>query len=512
MTTSLGRVTARLAEPGEIIPPEFADLINVNIQPPTQVTVDDVYVRAMYIVSDQVNSFGGRFPSDEHERLARLLVDSPVLVGHRKDRLPVGRNFHAVMVERHGRPWVKSYFYWLRSADGAEQLRDNIDGGIYKECSIAFTFHLPECSVCGKDIRRCEHEPFEEYQRGGIQEKCYFNYRQIEQILETSLVYRGAVPDTSVSKDLRGPEGAVSSATCLTGISSPDSLKRNCPYLVIPRYDGLPLAAWVSNDELLMTRLDGTPLPPSREYQPKSFRPDQPVYGMLVGYRGKERCSRPELEDHLARRTSAVTRLFFNVFPLQGIMSLPRVRSKSPLDIRIVPYRITDCEYLERAAQEIMTRDGVEIWPAEPGVFLHGHPGSGYSYRPPEQVRSHRRRCSLILSPDARTARLYIGSVTGHNENGGSCQPGFDIIGFSPEALTAGRRFVARKAADSVARPSGRGIEGDLIHLETCQQGLSLECGGALTGRFMLRPIRLNGDDCYLFYRLSLQPLRGTQQ
>lgn len=176
MTTSLGRVTAHLAEPGEVIPPEFADLINVNIQPPTQVTVDDVYVRAMYIVSDQVNSFGGRFPYDEHERLARLLVDSPVLVGHRRDRLPVGRNFHAVMVERHHRPWVKSYFYWLRSADGAEQLRDNIDGGIYKECSIAFTFHLPECSVCGKDIRRCEHEPFEEYQRGGI--RCCGRYHR----------------------------------------------------------------------------------------------------------------------------------------------------------------------------------------------------------------------------------------------------------------------------------------------------------------------------------------------
>ena len=149
MSSSLGRVTAHLAEPTDSLPPEMVALINQNIKPPTPVTADDVYVRAMYIVSDQVNSFGGRFPAEEHDRLAALLVDSPVLVGHRKDRLPVGRNFYAELVERDGHPWVKCYFYWLRSSDAAEQLRDNIDGGIYKECSTAFTFNLPACSICG---------------------------------------------------------------------------------------------------------------------------------------------------------------------------------------------------------------------------------------------------------------------------------------------------------------------------------------------------------------------------
>jgi hypothetical protein len=42
-----------------------------------------------------------------------------------------------------------------------------------------------------------------EYEVNGAQLSCHFNYRKIERVLETSLVYRGAVNDTSVSKELK---------------------------------------------------------------------------------------------------------------------------------------------------------------------------------------------------------------------------------------------------------------------------------------------------------------------
>jgi hypothetical protein len=79
---------------------------------------------------------------------------------------------------------------------------ENIDGGIYKECSIGFTFALPECSICGDDIRTCEHEPMGTY---GDDQTCHFNYRKIERVLETSLVYRGAIPETGVTRELVRP-------------------------------------------------------------------------------------------------------------------------------------------------------------------------------------------------------------------------------------------------------------------------------------------------------------------
>ena len=199
MNATLGRVTAQLEQPTEPLNTDLVELINTNINPPAPVGYDDVYIRALYIISDEVNSYGGCFPADEHQRLAEMLVDSPVMVGHRKDRLPIGRNFHATVTSRDGRSWVKCYFYWLKSAQGADNLRDNIDGGIYKECSLAFTYWLPECSICGKDIRVCPHEPTH---GNNDSRECHFNYRQIERVLETSLVYRGAIPNTGVTKEL----------------------------------------------------------------------------------------------------------------------------------------------------------------------------------------------------------------------------------------------------------------------------------------------------------------------
>lgn len=202
MSASFGKITAFLAEPIEKISDELVSLINQNIKPIEPVTADSVCIRAMYVVSDEINSFGGRFPADEHPRLGSLLIDSPVLVGHRKDKLPIGRNFHTTLVSKDGRQWIKSYFYWLKSSDGAESLRENIDGGIYKECSIGFTYLMPECSVCGDDIRRCDHQPLHKVVHNGVESTIHFNYRKIERVLETSLVYRGALPDTSVSKEL----------------------------------------------------------------------------------------------------------------------------------------------------------------------------------------------------------------------------------------------------------------------------------------------------------------------
>ena len=199
MSATLGRITAQLELPTAPSNTKLVGLINNNVNPPTPVSRDDVHIRALYIVSDEINSYGGCFPANEHTRLAELLVDSPVMVGHRKDRLPIGRNFHASVVRRGNRSWVKSYFYWLKSAHGAENLRENIDGGIYKECSIAFTYCMPECSVCGRDIRVCPHEPS---RPDTDLPPCHFNYRHIERVLETSLVYRGAIPNTRIAKEL----------------------------------------------------------------------------------------------------------------------------------------------------------------------------------------------------------------------------------------------------------------------------------------------------------------------
>lgn len=196
---------------------KYVDLINDSIKPPVPVAAGDIVIRAMYIISDSVNAYGGRFDRSELPSIAALFIDSPVLIGHDKSGLPVARNFWAETVEKDGQTWIKSYFYWLKEADKNNRLKLNIDSGIYKECSVSFTYAFPECSACGGDIRACGHQ---------ISRDIFFYYRGVDKILETSLVYRGAVPGTSITDKLLMPESqpnrplstafySLSPATCL---------------------------------------------------------------------------------------------------------------------------------------------------------------------------------------------------------------------------------------------------------------------------------------------------------
>ncbi|MFH1699166.1 MAG: hypothetical protein ABIE07_01150 [Candidatus Zixiibacteriota bacterium] len=202
-----GRLTAKLAEKSETYDQSLVDEINQRIRPPRSILEKDVYIRAMYIVSDNINSQGGRFGENELDALTDLIIDAPVMIGHRRDSLPVARNFKAERVNIDGRQWVKAYFYWMKDSEGAVDFKNNMDGGIYKECSISFLFSFPECSICGKDIRQCHHVPFEEYDSpGGDHAIAHFWYRKIEKVLETSLVFRGAIPDTRITDKLHENE------------------------------------------------------------------------------------------------------------------------------------------------------------------------------------------------------------------------------------------------------------------------------------------------------------------
>ncbi|MCD6161193.1 MAG: hypothetical protein J7K40_02125 [candidate division Zixibacteria bacterium] len=189
----------------------YIDLINKNIKPPTPVTVSEVIIRAMYIISDSVNSYGGQFDRADLPSMAKLFIDSPVLIGHDKSGLPIARNFWAETVEKNDRLWIKTYFYWLKKAEGAEKLRLNIDSGIYKECSVSFTYGFPECSACGKDIRNCGHQ---------VSKDISFYYREVDKILETSLVYRGSIPDTMLTNQLAFGKNHSSSAAFSNGKES----------------------------------------------------------------------------------------------------------------------------------------------------------------------------------------------------------------------------------------------------------------------------------------------------
>jgi hypothetical protein len=140
-------------------------------------------------------------------KLCQLIVDTPVLVGHNRAGSPLARTFHAELEERENALWFKSYFYWPRAAETAsDDLLLKIDSGILKECSLAFVYTFPECSVCGDDIRTCPHE-VDLSGSGGDKSQPHFIYNGITQVLETSLVYKGSVKGTYVTDKLAASQG-----------------------------------------------------------------------------------------------------------------------------------------------------------------------------------------------------------------------------------------------------------------------------------------------------------------
>ncbi len=574
MQAGIGRITARLAEPSDRISSELIRLINTNINPPTHVEKNDVYVRAMYVVSDEVNSFGGRFPVEEYETLCSLLIDSPVMVGHRKDKLPIGRNFHAVIIEKDNRRWIKSYFYWLRKSHGAETLKDNIDGGIYKECSIGFSFLLPECSVCGKDIRTCDHEPFQSYDDS----RCYFNYRRIERVLETSLVYRGAVPDTSISKELKNTEEnqdpdnsdparkesprktqsrvaagldpadratvasqsaeeprachceesslpddeAISTTTgeaddkytadvqasrsssstgTETEIDSLLQLNLNRRYVVAPYYEGLPATVSFGDrglivrlhgrhplDKLILTQFDTADLPEFDD-----------TFAYLIGFRGKERCSVTSIEKYLQGKASPVSRFELHVFS----DDIPEFNRPAPgrkrHRVRQMRRRDADIVDLPGVAKKMTTRDGVRLWVA--GQLGPDMPA--WKYRANCETDMVESVYSLLRDTQ-HGPTLFSLTVDGVVRR-------FSLSQFDVSRLQKGSRFVAdpSDSSDINFNQDTLTAAGGLIASAIQRgDGLLLQLTGALTGRFTLQPITMNGRNRFLFSRCERKCFR----
>lgn len=182
------------------------DKINEVIKPPRAATDKNVNIRAMYLLNDLVNSHGGRFDGEELSELCKLILDTPVMIGHNRAEAPLARTFCAELEEKDGVLWLKSYFYWPRKENGtADEILEKIDSGILKECSISFVYTFPECSVCGEDMRKCAHEI---NLSSDDNDRQFFYYKGVKEVLETSLVYKGSVKGTFVTDKLSRPDKA----------------------------------------------------------------------------------------------------------------------------------------------------------------------------------------------------------------------------------------------------------------------------------------------------------------
>ncbi len=179
---------------------------NLDNPPPSPVIASDIYVRRCRLAGDAIDAGFGRFRAEDLPKLLDMVQGAPALIGHRKDSIGVARFFGGDLQKDPvtGITYIVPKFYWMKLHSSAEDFRVNIDGGIYSEASIGFTFRKPTCSVCGSDMRRCEHIPGREYSS----QICFFYYDDVLRVTEGSFVYRGAQPGTGffLSEEVKLPD------------------------------------------------------------------------------------------------------------------------------------------------------------------------------------------------------------------------------------------------------------------------------------------------------------------
>lgn len=345
------------------ISPETAITINEVVSPIKPVKPDDVYVRAMFVTSDRLNSQGGRFQRDEIEELCRLIPGAPVLVGHDKRRLPIARCFKVETVDRSGESWIKVWFYWLRDTEGADDLLKNIDGGICTECSLGFSFKLPECSICGGDIRKCSHVPGREYRgASGQMELCHFLYRKITRVNEISLVYRGAVPGTAISEQEINGELCNGSFDAILGggtfLSSPGDIDLpDDGVLLTPIYHGVPFKLEHSGQEFRITAPESWLQLRAVERMFDLLREMLPegasLHGVITLNRGKSRMPLYQMERALSGSSSHSGRWGIKLYADSDLLNciteseIDRL-SKSGIEL-VLPWRVTGNHGIESA-------------------------------------------------------------------------------------------------------------------------------------------------------------------
>jgi hypothetical protein len=195
----LQRLSGPLMAVREATPTADLEQINSLPNPPLiPLNADDVHVRRCRLAGDAVDSQFGCFHTHHLNDLLALTHGAPALIGHNRQTLPVARFFGGSVEEHNGHRYIVPRFYWPKALSEAEDFRVMLDSGLINEASISFTFDKPSCSICGKDIRECEHEPGTLY---GLK-LCHYFYEGIDRVLEGSFVYRGAEPGTGILSEI----------------------------------------------------------------------------------------------------------------------------------------------------------------------------------------------------------------------------------------------------------------------------------------------------------------------
>lgn len=170
-------------------------ITQINKLSPSELNQSQVHVRKLKLTGNKLNSYYGQIRTSDLSRLAELTVGAPLLIGHQKDSKPIGRFFDASSDNE----FVLASFYVPSARSDADDLMADIDSGVLNEASISFQFSGMTCGICQQNFLSCPHQVSHDYEG----EIGYYLYDNIKKVLEGSLVYRGAHPETGFTDLIR---------------------------------------------------------------------------------------------------------------------------------------------------------------------------------------------------------------------------------------------------------------------------------------------------------------------
>lgn len=145
---------------------------------------EEVAVFTLDLCNDQIDRHFSRFPVEELRKIADLTPGRPLMERHDlHETLPRGKFFQAWLQSDQASTTVRCNIYLLRTESNAEFIRQ-MEGGVYNEVSIGFAFGMPECSICGCDLRECAHWPGQDYNGA----TCHYIMRDVQDVIEGSIV------------------------------------------------------------------------------------------------------------------------------------------------------------------------------------------------------------------------------------------------------------------------------------------------------------------------------------